>query len=152
MRWALRRTYGTANDHFRKICLSLPEAYEKVAWSAPTFRVGDRQFAMFADNHHGDGVVGPWCKAADGVQEDLVASNAKVFFRPPYAGPPGWLGIRPDRGLDWAVVAGLVRDGYLEVAPRRLRLVLQDPASSGPAPPRHGRRKKSTASESRGLE
>ena len=41
-------------DRVRKICLALPGAYEKIAWNAPTFRVGKRQFAMYADNHHGD--------------------------------------------------------------------------------------------------
>jgi uncharacterized protein YdhG (YjbR/CyaY superfamily) len=29
----------------RKICLALPEAHEKIAWGAPTFRVKDKQFA-----------------------------------------------------------------------------------------------------------
>lgn len=109
-------------DRVRKICLALPEAYEKVAWSAPTFRVADRQFAMWVDNHHGDGVTGIWCKAAPGAQEELVGADPERFFVPPYVGKAGWVGIRLDRGLDWNVVAGLVREGYLEVAPKRLRV------------------------------
>ncbi len=40
-------------------------------------------------------------------------------------GPQGWLGIHLNRGLDWGVVAGLVRDGYLEAAPKRLRAALE---------------------------
>ena len=43
------------------------------------------------------------------------------FFVPPYVGHMGWLGIELDQGLEWGVVAGLVRDGYLEAAPKRLR-------------------------------
>jgi hypothetical protein len=120
----------------RKTCLALPEAYEKVAWNAPTFRVKDRQFAMFVDDHHGDGVTGVWCKAAPGVQEALIEADPERFFRPPYVGPAGWIGIRLDRGLDWRVVAGLVREGYLEVAPKKLRETLiprAAPRSAGPA-------------------
>ena len=108
----------------RKICLALPEAHEKIAWGEPTWRVRDKLFAMFANNHHGDGRIALWCKAAPGAQEDLVAANQKHFFVPPYVGKAGWLGIRLDKGLDWGIVAGLVRDGYLEIAPKRLRAML----------------------------
>ena len=51
----------------RKICLALPEATEKVAWGEPTWRVRDKLFAMFANNHHGDGRIALWCKAAPGA-------------------------------------------------------------------------------------
>ncbi|HTR02106.1 MAG TPA: MmcQ/YjbR family DNA-binding protein [Thermoanaerobaculia bacterium] len=108
----------------RKLCLGLPEAYEKIAWGAPTFRVKDRQFAMYLDNHHGDGRLSLWCKAPPGAQEALVEADPERFFVPPYVGPAGWLGIELDRGLDWGVVAGLVRDAYLEAAPPRLRAAL----------------------------
>jgi predicted DNA-binding protein (MmcQ/YjbR family) len=65
-------------DRLRAICLGFPGAYEKVAWMAPTFRVGERQFAMFADDHHGVGFAGVWLKAPEGAQEELVASAPKV--------------------------------------------------------------------------
>jgi hypothetical protein len=109
----------------RKICLALPDAHEKIAWGAPTFRIRDRQFAMFLDNHHGDGRLALWCKAPPGAQEALVRADPGRFFVPPYVGPAGWLGIHLDKGLDWGVIAGLVRDGYLEAAPKRLRAALE---------------------------
>ena len=109
----------------RRICLALPEAREKIAWGAPTFRVRDRLFVMFADDHHGDGRIAIWCKAPGGAQETLVEADPDRFFVPPYVGKQGWLGIRLDRGLDWGVVAGLVRDGYLEAAPKKLRAALE---------------------------
>jgi hypothetical protein len=109
----------------RKICLALPEAHEKVAWNAPTFRVRNKQFAMFVDDHHGDGVTGLWCKAAPGMQEALIEANPEHFFRPPYVGPSGWIGIRLDRGDECTVVAGLVRDGYHDIAPKRLRALVE---------------------------
>ena len=107
------------------MCLSLPEAHEKVAWGAPTFRVKDRQFVMYVDNHHGDGRLALWCKAPPGAQEELVRADPDTFFVPPYVGKGGWIGIELDQGLDWGVVAGLVRDGYLEIAPTRLREELE---------------------------
>ena len=113
----------------RKICLALPEAHEKLAWGAPTFRVRDKQFAMFLNNHHGDGRIALWCKAPPGAQEILVGADPERFFIPPYVGPKGWLGIHLDKDLDWGVVAGLVRDGYLEVAPKRLRATVDTNAS-----------------------
>ena len=106
-------------DRVRKICLALPGAYEKVAWNAPTFRVGERQFAMFADDHHGVGFAGLWLRLPEGAQEELVASSPEQFYVPPYVGTAGWVGIRLESGLSWNVVAGLVREGYAEVARRQ---------------------------------
>jgi predicted DNA-binding protein (MmcQ/YjbR family) len=109
----------------RKICLALPEAHEKIAWGAPTFRVKNKQFAMYLDDHHGDGRLALWCKAAPGAQEELVGSDPKRFFVPPYVGKAGWVGIHLDKGLDWGVIAGLLREGYLEIAPKKLRDVAE---------------------------
>jgi hypothetical protein len=121
-----------ALTRLRKICLSLPESHEKVAWSAPTFRVKGKQFAMFLANHHGDGRVAVWCKAAPGVQEALIEADPEQFFRPPYVGPSGWIGIRLDRGIDWHVVSGLLKDGWREAAPQKLVSALDaSPSSSG---------------------
>lgn len=111
----------------REMCLALPEAREKIAWGAPTFRVRDRQFAMYLDNHHGDGRLALWCKAPPGAQESLVGADPERFFVPPYVGPKGWLGIHLDKELDRGVIEGLLKDGYLEIAPKRLRAALEKP-------------------------
>ncbi len=103
-------------DRVRGVCLSLPGAYEKIAWSAPTFRVGERQFAMFADDHHGVGFTGLWLKAPGGAQEELVASDPAQFFVPPYVGAGGWVGVRLDARTDWSVLEGLVAEAYREAA------------------------------------
>ena len=111
----------------RKICLALPEATEKIAWGTPTFRVKDKLYVMFADDHHGDGRVAIWVKAPPGAQELLVESDPESFFVPPYVGKGGWIGIRLDKGLDWDVIAGLVKEGYLEAAPRKIRDAMRKP-------------------------
>jgi predicted DNA-binding protein (MmcQ/YjbR family) len=99
-------------DRLRKICLSLPGSYEKVSWSAPTFRVGERQFAMWVDNHHGVGFAGVWIKAPPGAQEELVASEPERFYVPPYVGKGGWVGVRTDAKTDWNLLAGLLAEAY----------------------------------------
>lgn len=109
----------TLLERVRKICLALPGAYEKVAWNAPTFRVGERVFAMFADDHHGVGFAGLWLAMPEGAQEELVASAPAHFYVPPYVGKGGWVGIRLESGLSRNVIAGLARDGYAYVASRQ---------------------------------
>ena len=111
-------------SRLRKVCLALPEATEKVAWGEPTFRVRDKIFAMFTDNHHGDGRVALWCKAPPGVQEVLVGADPRRFYVPPYVGHKGWVGVRLDVKVDWDEVSDLVKDSYLMTAPKRLATLL----------------------------
>jgi predicted DNA-binding protein (MmcQ/YjbR family) len=109
----------SALSRTRKICLALPEATEKEAWGAPTFRVNDRMFAMFVDNHHQDERLALWCNYPLDAQRLAVAGDPENFFVPPYVGKKGWLGVRLDRGLDWDVVAKIVKQAYLGTAPMR---------------------------------
>jgi hypothetical protein len=112
----------------RKICLALPEAHEVEAWGEPTFRVRNKQFAMYASahNHHGGGRPAVWCKAAVENQSLMVRVSPERFFVPPYVGPSGWVGVWLDRRVNWRELADLLADGYRLVAPRRL-LALLDP-------------------------
>ena len=103
----------------RRICLALPGVTEKIAWGELTWRVG-KIFAQMDTHHHGADHVAVWLPARPGVQEALVAEDPERFFRPPYVGHLGWLGVRIDRAPDWRVVAGLVADAYRVVAPPRL--------------------------------
>ena len=103
----------------RQICLSLPDATEKLAWGTPTFRVsGKKMFAMFANDHHGDGRVALWLNAPEGVQEMLVSADPVRFFVPPYQGPFGWIGVRVDLDPDWDEVRELVEEAYRMAAPK----------------------------------
>ena len=105
----------------RAISLALPETSERLSHGAPTFFVrGKRAFLMVLTNHHGDGRFAIWCAAEAGVQEMLVEADPERFFRPPYVGHRGWLGVRLDRGLDWDELAGIAEDAYAEVAPPKL--------------------------------
>lgn len=96
----------------RQICLALPGVEEKKAWGAPTFRSKNKMFAMFADNHHGDGRTALWLNAEEGVQEVLVEADPRRFFIPPYQGPQGWIGVILDETVDWDEVAELVEEAH----------------------------------------
>lgn len=124
-RQAVRRAHPKAPrdgplQRLRAICLALPEAAEKMAWGEPTFRVRDKMFAMYTDNHHRDGRVALWCKAPQGAQEILVGASPKRFFVPPYVGHKGWIGVHLDIEVDWNEVAEHVKESYRMTAPRQL--------------------------------
>jgi hypothetical protein len=74
----------------------------------------------FDNDHHGAGRIGFWCAAPPGAREALFESAPDRFYRPPYVGHRGWLGVRLDVEVDWAEVAALVRDSYRIVAPKSL--------------------------------
>jgi hypothetical protein len=107
-----------ALTRIRRICLALPDATEKIAWGSPTFRVRDRIFVMFVNDHHGDGRLAVWCNADRDAQVAIVEADPRRFFVPPYVGPRGWIGIRLDRRPNWAVVAALVEEGHRRVSSR----------------------------------
>jgi hypothetical protein len=108
-------------QRIRELCYALPETTERLSHGQPTFFVRHkRSFLMVLDNHHGDGRFAIWCAAEDGAQQLLVEADPERFFRPPYVGHRGWLGVRLDRGLNWDELAGIVEDAYAEVAPPKL--------------------------------
>jgi hypothetical protein len=111
----------------RAICLALPEATERLSHGEPTWFVRDKKsFAMYADRHHDDRVAF-WCPAPPGVQAELVETEPDRFFRPPYVGPSGWLGVYLDVPVDWDEITAIVREAYRNVAPKRLAALL-DPS------------------------
>jgi hypothetical protein len=119
---------GEAIAHVREICLSLPDAVERLSHGSPTFFIGGKKtFVMFLDDHHGDGRLALWCAAEPGVQATLVDEEPDRFFVPPYVGHRGWIGVRLDRDVDWDEIAGVAEDAYRAVAPKRLLAALDQP-------------------------
>ncbi len=100
----------------RAIRDTLPDTSERTGPGAPRFFYREmRCFLMFMDDHHGDGRRAIWCAAPDGAQELLVASAPEKFFRPPYVGHRGWLGVMLHGKVDWDEIAGIVEDAYATV-------------------------------------
>jgi len=112
----------------RAICLALPEVTERPSHGAPTWFVrGKSSFVtLWADGHHEDQFPHLWCAAPPGAQRELTAGAPDRFFRPPYVGGRGWIGVRLDRDPDWAEIAELCQDAYRVIAPARLAAQLDD--------------------------
>ena len=111
----------------RRLSLSFPEAHEVEAWGEPTFRVRNKLFAIFvaASNHHGGGRTAVWCKSPPGDQELMVRMAPDRFFRPPYVGPSGWIGVYLDASTDWRELRDLIEESYRMTAPKRLLAQLE---------------------------
>jgi hypothetical protein len=113
-----------AQTRLRAICLALPEATEQETWDHPTWRLRGRIFCMWRPMEDGSGAF--WCKAPPGVQEMLVEADPDRFFRPPYVGPKGWIGVLLTSRVDWDEVAVLVRRSWRMTAGKRLAATLPD--------------------------
>jgi hypothetical protein len=66
-----------------------------------------------------------WAPAPPGVQEQLIDDEPERFYRPPYVGGKGWIGVRLDRDVDWGEIDRIVRDSYRLVAPKTLARLLE---------------------------
>jgi hypothetical protein len=106
----------------RDICLALPEVTERLSHGAPTWFVRDKKsfVTLWASGHHGDDFPHLWCAGLPGAQEALVGSSPGRFFRPPYVGGRGWVGVRLDGPVDWAQLAELCEEAYRTIAPASL--------------------------------
>jgi hypothetical protein len=101
----------------RAACLAMPETSERLSHGGPAFFIRSKKcFVMFLDNHHGDGRLAIWCAAPDGVQADLVETDPERFFRPPYVGHLGWLGVQLSR-IEDAELNAICREAFATVAP-----------------------------------
>jgi hypothetical protein len=112
-----------AEEHLRRvrrICLSLPQVTEKISHGEPTFFVKKRVFTMFANNHHGDGHIAVWIPAPEGAQPALIQSDPKKYFKPPYVGVKGWVGIELDQIGDEELYAHIC-DAWRIIAPKSMQ-------------------------------
>ena len=106
----------------RRICMALPEVTERLSHGEPTWFVrGKNVFVSLSPHgHHQNDFPHLTCAAPPGVQQELVHAEPERFFRPPYVGGRGWLGVRLDVDVDWDEIAGICADAYRCIAPKRL--------------------------------
>ncbi len=106
----------------RQVCLDLPEVSERLSHGTPAWFIREKKsFAqVWPDGHHQNEFPHLWCAAPPGTAAELIASDPKVYFRPPYVGHRGWVGVRLDTGIDAAELAEVIEDGYRSIAPRTL--------------------------------
>jgi len=97
----------------------MPEATEKLSHGEPTFFVRKKVFTMFANNHHNDGHIAVWIPAPPGLQALLIHDAPETYFRPPYVGVRGWVGIELDAIGD-EELASHIREAWGLAAPKGL--------------------------------
>jgi hypothetical protein len=74
---------------------------------------------MFANNHHNDGHIAVWIPTAPGAQATLIHTWPETFFRPPYVGVKGWVGIELERISDEDLATHLL-EAWRLIAPKKL--------------------------------
>jgi uncharacterized protein YdhG (YjbR/CyaY superfamily) len=102
----------------RRMCAKLPSVVEKLSHGTPTFFVEKDKgvFAMFSDHHHEDGRLALWVPVKEGLQPHLIEDAPGTYFKPPYVGSGGWVGIELNRIRNdalqihlreaWGIIAG----------------------------------------------
>jgi hypothetical protein len=110
-------------ESLRAICAALSEVSERKSHGELAWFVGNgkraRQFASTWDHHHDDrnAVV---MAAPAGAQERLVVDDPQRYFRPPYVGSKGWIGIYLDTGdIDWDLVELHLTDAHATISGAR---------------------------------
>ena len=87
---------------------------------------------MFANNHHGDGHVAVWIPAGPGVQAALIEEGSDTYFRPPYVGVAGWVGVELFQ-VDDEQLGALIREAFRLVTTKSIASARQRPSRSAHA-------------------
>ncbi len=111
-------------ERVRRICLALPETWEKLSHGEPTFFVRKKVFAMCSINHHHEEHIAVVLPAAIGIQAALIERKPKKFYRPPYVGGAGWVGIELPRVKDKELAMHL-QEAWRLIAPENLHAALE---------------------------
>ena len=119
---------GQVHARVGALAMALPQVEEKVSHGSPCWRVADkRMFAYFWQNHHGDGITALLVKTS-GIEEQemLIEMDAEIYFKPPYLGPSGWIGVRLDQdATDWDLVEHRLRESWRLAAPPKLAVMME---------------------------
>jgi hypothetical protein len=107
-------------ERIRAICMELPGVTEKLSHGSPAFFAGRQFLMLWVDGHHQNGFPHLWCAAPPGAQSELVTSEPDRFFRPPYVGGRGWIGVRLDGTIDWDEIGTVCEEAFRTVASKKL--------------------------------
>lgn len=111
----------------RRICLALPGVEERLSHGEPTFFVGKKVFAMCSTNHHNDGHIAVHLPAEAGLQAMLIQASPQKYYRPPYVGVKGWIGVELER-VDDGELGSHIREAWQIIAPKRTKNALKSGA------------------------
>jgi hypothetical protein len=97
--------------------MGLPGVTEKLSHGTPSFFVGKQFLTLWLDGHHDHRFPHFWCAAPLGVLDELVTTEPDRFFRPPYVGGRGWLGVRLDGTIEWDEITLICEEAFRTIAP-----------------------------------
>lgn len=82
-------------ERVRRMTAMLPGVSEKLSHGMPSFFIEKDKgvFASFVDNHHEDGGLAVWLPVREGLQALMIQDAPGTYFKPPYVGASGWVGI-----------------------------------------------------------
>ena len=111
----------SVEERVRSICLALPGVEEKLSHGSPAFFAGKQFVMLWHQGHHDHDFPHLWCAAPAGAQEELIASDSERYFRPPYVGHRGWVGVRLDGLQDdaWTELAETIEEAFRAIAPKK---------------------------------
>jgi hypothetical protein len=104
-------------EHLRRvrhICSGLPNTTEKLSHGSPTF-FHQKVYCRFTQDVEKRTVV--WIPVPPGDQSALIRSAPAVYFRPPYVGVYGWVGIMLDQ-IDDEELAVHLHEAWKMMGPR----------------------------------
>ena len=74
---------------------------------------------MFSNNHHNDGRIAIWIPVSIGQQPIMIAEAPEIYFKPPYVGVKGWVGVElPQIGN--SELTELIRQAWRLTTPKAL--------------------------------
>ena len=106
----------------RAICMTFPEAAEKLSHGSPAFFIEKgKVYAYFWHDHHGDAMTRLAVKTAGRDEQDfLIEADPETYSWLPYMGPSGWIGVSLADNADWGLVEARLLSSWRLAAPRRL--------------------------------
>lgn len=118
-------------ERMREICLALPDTKETLTWGYPHFRVNDKIFTGYVQEHG---------KASISFKLEMDHADRRVqdprFARAQYIGHKGWVAMDPRAITDWDEIAALIHESYRLVANKRSLAKLAE--MGGPPAPKQG--------------
>ena len=79
---------------------------------------------MCSFNHHKDGHIAVVVPAPPGIQAMLIEGSPETFYKPPYVGGAGWVGIELPRVSD-KELAFHIREAWRLIAPKKLQYAVE---------------------------
>ncbi|MEU9956478.1 MmcQ/YjbR family DNA-binding protein [Streptomyces sp. NPDC050982] len=102
-------------EDVRRICLSLPDTTEKIAWSMPTFRVAGKMFATLPEEETSIAVRCP-----KEERDELVLAEPRKFWIADHEAGFAWVRVRLAVLEDSDELRDILADSWRQAAPTRL--------------------------------